>query len=161
MSLTDYTTPASVRAILGVSDKEITDPVLLDPIFRVTLTEQLNDLSPALLPAYLALKDLTTNTGPQTRYVDVFQSYAAYLVAQQLVGSAAMFAPQIIKDTKTELARTLDAHKGLRDAIAGSLDYLRGRLLDSYAVLTAGTAKKATARTLVLNSALGLNPVTG
>ena len=160
--ITSYTTCQSVRAVLGVSEPEITDVVLEDPIYEVVLKEDLRTLNTGLRADFLALLPPVTPTDDQERFIELVQTYSAYQVARQLLGALAMFAPKTIKDSRTEVDRVTDPYAHTREAVANSLVYLKGKLLEAYAVIEpTAPAPTVARRTLVVNAGLGLNPVTG
>lgn len=161
MSITTYTTTNSVRAVLGVSEPEIPDTVLVDPVYEVMLKEDLRAMSTTITAAYITVKADPTPTADETRFIGLFETYSAYQVAAQLLGSLAMFAPQQIEDASSKFQRN-DPYAAVRTAIAESLAYLRNVLLEAYAILVPAEPAPATVtRTLVVNVGLGLNPITG
>lgn len=160
--LTDYTTPASVRSVLGVSMPEIKDDVVQSPIYETLLEEKLYSLNPQMTEDYLAAKEADPKTHLQERFVNVMQTYAAYHVASQMLGSVAMFAPKVIEDSRTKLERFNDAYKALGAEVLGTLSYLEGKLLGVYALINPDAPVPAkAARISVVNVPLGLNPITG
>ncbi len=162
MSITTYTTTNSVRAVLGVSEPEIPDTVLVDPIYEVVLKEHLRGLSTTIRAAFLAAVADLSPTADETRFVELMQTYAAYQVASQLLGSLPLFAPKLIEDASSKMDRITDPFASLRESLAASLAWLRGVLLEAYEVLVpAEPAPSAVARTLVVNVPLGTNPITG
>lgn len=160
--LTDYTTPASVRSVLGVSMPEIKDEVVQNPIYETLLEENLYSLHPQMAADYLLAKAAEPKTNLQERFVNVMQTYSAYQVASQMLGSVAMFAPKVIEDSRTKIERFTDAYKALKAEVLATLSYLEGKLLDIYALVNPDAPAPAKiARILVVSAPLGLDPITG
>ena len=159
----DFTSTASVRAVLGVSEKEIRDDVLLDPIYSVRLTEGLRDLNSQISADYLVAVAVVeaARTATQQRFVDLVQSYSAYYIANVCLGAVSMFAPTVIKDSRSELQRNDDPYKTLRTDVPASLAWIRSRLLAVYALINPSAAVVPVARIMALASPLGASPVTG
>ena len=162
MSITTYTTTNSVRAVLGVSEPEIPDTVLVDPIYEVVLKEHLRGLSTTIRAAFITLVADLTPTDDEARFVELMQTYAAYQVASQLLGSLPLFAPKLIEDASSKADRITDPFAALRESLAASLAWLRGVLLAAYETLEPDEpAPSSVARVLVVNVPLSVNPITG
>lgn len=162
MSITDYTTCTAIRAVLGVSEDEIDNSVILLPIYEVMLQEDLLDMSATLQTDYMAASVLVNPTAVDLRFIRIFQTYAAYQVAYTLLGSAQMFAPLDIKDGKAGVIRVADPFKPLEEMIIKSLSYIRIRLLAAYqAYNPAVLAPNAISRVMLTGAVLGVDPVTG
>lgn len=159
---TDLVTTSSIRAVLGVSEKELRDDVLIDTIYATLLQEDLLQLHASIITDYELAYAEDPRTELEQRFVDMMQTYSAYQVASQCFGSVAMFAPVTIKDSRSELTRTADPHAQLKENILASLVLLRKRLRAVYLLVNpAATIPVTTARTMVTAAPLGTNPVTG
>lgn len=153
---------SSVRAVLGVSEAELRDTVLLQPIYLTRLTNQLEALHPDIVSDFAAASETDPMSGEQDRFVNLLQTYSAYVMAKYLVGAAPMFAPKTIKDDRTEAQRVDDPYKSLRSDIDESLPFLKIQLMVAYSKINSSSPlPSATARIRVLASPLGVNPVTG
>jgi hypothetical protein len=162
MAFTDLTSTASVRAVLGVSERELRDDILLDPIFAVELTEALYDIHLNLFGDFKLAAATDPRTSLQQRFVDLAQTFAAYHIAKQCLGSVAMFAPKVIKDSRSELQRSDDPYKNLRIDVPASLALLRTRLRMVYAQINPdATIPTSLDRIRLVATPLGINPVTG
>lgn len=160
--LSDYTTPASVRSVLGVSAMEIKDIVVEDPIYSTALDEVLYGLHPQLVDDYELAKAAEPKTHLQERFVNLVQTFAAYTVAGQMLGSVSMFSAKTIEDSRSKLERFTDAYKNLRDDVLASLLFMKNKLLAVYALINPDAPVPATvARINVVNVGLGVDPVTG
>lgn len=164
MAFTDITSTDSVRAALGVSEKEIKDEVLLNPIYMTRLTESIYDMHPAMLADFVVAVAVAeaVRTEDQDRFVNLVQAYASYHLAQQCLGSVAMFAPQTIKSDRSEKTRSADPYTQLRKDINETLPLIRVRLRSVYPKINPqATAPSAVERLRVLAAPLGANPITG
>lgn len=162
MAFTDITSTASVRSVLGISERELRDEVLLNPIYSTQLHEKLYDLHVDLFGDFTDVAAIDPRSEVQDRFYNLVQAYSAYAVASFCLGSLPMFSPQTIKDSKSELSRFDDANKNLRRDVLETLSLLRIRLLTVYnAINPDSPLPSATARLSVLIAPLGVNPVTG
>jgi hypothetical protein len=162
MVLTDVTTTAEVRAVLGVSEKEIRDTVLLQPIYAVRLSEALYALDDGLLTAYTAASLASPQSALQLRFTNLVETYSAYRVAEFCLGAVAMFAPKEIKDSRSEVIRVNDPYAKLRGDIDEALVSLQALMLSVYALIDPSVpVVVATVRTMVAAAPLGTDPVTG
>lgn len=163
MAVTDLTTTASVRAVLGVSEKEIRDDVLLAPIYQVRLSEDLRAIDDTLFDEFVTAASAGDARSPlQVRFYDLVQTYAAYKLASYCVAAAPMFAPQTIQDSRTQVSRVADPYKQLKKDIAETLVVLRVKLRTVYAQVNPNYAPPTSIERLFATAApLGVNPVTG
>jgi hypothetical protein len=162
MSFTDYTTPASVRALLGISEKEIRDTVVTDTVYLTALLEHLYGLSPTLADDYQTNKADTSRTALQNRFCLLAETVCAYVVAIALIPNLPMSAPQTITDGKAEHTRMANPYENLRDPLTATLDYYTAKLLAAYALVNTGVVlRSAVARTMVTSVGVAPDPVTG
>jgi hypothetical protein len=164
MAFTDITSTNSVRAALGVSEKEIRDAVLLNPIYTTRLTEALHDMHPTMLADFVTASAVAeaARTEDQSRFVNLVQTYSAYHIAKQCMGSIEMFAPIRIKDDRAEMQRRNDPYAQLRKDIAETLPVIKMRLRVHYPKINPQAATPAPVERLrVLIAPLGTSPITG
>jgi hypothetical protein len=135
MAITDYTTPASVRAIIGVSDDEIDDITIENSIYSNLLDEAFYDLSPTMEADYATTKASIPLNANQVRFVRLIETWAGYTVAGFLMTSMEMFAPQIIKSDKDEVARVSNPYVNVETNIKQITRSLANRILNLYPVL--------------------------
>jgi hypothetical protein len=155
-------TTDSVRAVLGVSAQELPDTVLTNSIYATQLREDMFDMHPQMTADFATLSALTDVTSDQERFLDLAQAYAAYNVAWQCLTSLPMFAPQTIKDEKSELTRNADFYAQLRTDVGAVLDKLGARLRRAYAAVNANAPAPVTVdRIFGLAVGLASDPVTG
>lgn len=160
--ITEYSSYGAIRAVLGVSSNEVEDTVIDLPMYEVLLQEDLLQLGATMAADYATAKGIATPPAATARFVRVLQTYASYQVASTLLGSVSMFAPKDITDGKASLARVADPFKSLKDNVAQSLAYIRGRLLAAYADYSpANAAPVAVTRSWVGSIGLATDPVAG
>lgn len=165
--LTDYLEYATVRGLLGVAETEIPDEAFAETasvaLLEVTLTlEELNETIPTL---FETIKNIVvgSRTALQTRFYNLVQVYAAYVVAEKIAsGSIELYAPQRIEDGKASAVRKEDAFAALRGALLASLATWRTRLSRTLTLLdpAQSIAAAATQRT-VSSVGLAVDPITG
>lgn len=162
MAATDLTSTADIRSALGVSEKELPDTVLQNPIYTTKLMEALRDMHPSLFADFAATAAIVTRTEVQERFVTLTQAYSAYHIAAQCLPAIDMIAPQTIKDARSELSRQDNASEQLKKDLADSLKFFRVRLRTVYAAINPdATVPLATERLYALAAGLGTDPVTG
>jgi hypothetical protein len=152
----------SVRAVLGVSAKELPDSVLTNPIYSTQLREAMIEMHPSMVADFATAAALASPSAKQQRFLDLASTYAAYHVANQCLGALPMFSFQTIMDEKAELTRNVDAFKNLREDVTASLSVLKRRLQSAYAdVNPAAPAPNPTTRTWAAAVGLASDPVVG
>jgi hypothetical protein len=162
MAFTDITSTAEVRAVLGVSEKELRDDVLLLPLYSTRLTEALRDLHTQLLADYASAAALDSRTDDQQRFVDLVQAYASHHIATQCLGALPMFAKQQVTDGKNALQRVADPYAQLRKDVPSVLYILKVRLRGAYAGINPDATPPLPAEQLAaLAATRGTDPVTG
>lgn len=155
-------TTDSVRAVLGVSSKELPDTVLSNPIYATRLKEDLYDLDPQMVTDFASIGALPSPTPNQQRFLDLIETYAAYNVAQQCLISLPMFSPMTIQDEKAALIRNTNAYAQLKDDVGAVLSLMRVKLQKVYATINpAALAPAAVERIFGVAVGLGTDPVTG
>ena len=162
MAFSDYTSPTSVRAVLGISVKEVSDATVTDTVYLTTLLEALYALSPDLSTDFLAAAAAPSPSAAQKRFVLLVETFCAYTAAVALIPSLPLAAPQIITDGKTSVNRVANPYERLLPALNASLAYIRANLMAAYAEVAPGISPLAPVRrTMVLNVGLSVDPVTG
>lgn len=159
-----------VRAVLGVSDEELSDETLSLNLYKVALTEAYEDVSSTLLDLVVELQTkealvkedptATNMTRPEKRLLGLSSVYATYVVAVEAASSMPMFAAQTISDGKAEGSRFAGAYQStLQDAKAQLEDY-RNRLQNLLTESFNGQAVTATIYTPFSRATLSIDPVT-
>lgn len=97
-----------VRALLGVSVKELRDETLALPLYWKTLKAEFNALSPTLLDDYDALPG-SGLTKAQERFKDAVETFAGMSAAVLVAVALPQFSPRTISDGKAMMQRQLDS----------------------------------------------------
>jgi hypothetical protein len=161
LDLLDLTSYDEVRAVLGVSDEELSDTTLALPIYLQKLQMDLESVHPDLEDLYASTAALpeSIRTFQQQKLFNVVQVYAAHASARTLLTSAALFAPKNITDGRAGVERFQDPFALLRDDIDNALIALRVRLKNL--LVAAGlTFPLVTGRAYFGAAPLSVNPVT-
>ena len=165
--LTDYTDYDTIRALLGVGRREITDATLALPIYndRFTLAlEGIDGGTGAASTQYSTIKAKTaaTRTANEARYFMLVNMWAAYVVAQELLATVPMFAPQRISDGKTLVERFADPFAAQREGVASGYVDLLNRIKTLLLVLDAAAQVTApVARIFISSTGVSPDPITG
>lgn len=110
MAITTYTSPDAIRAILGVSPKEIKDATLelpyLEQQFLLELLAVDGD-GGAVMALYSAsaAKAADVRTADEQRFIDLVNVLAGYSVARQTLTGLSLAAPQKITSNKNAIER--------------------------------------------------------
>lgn len=154
-------TTDSVRAVLGVSAKELPDAVLASPIYATRLNEDLLEMDDSLVTYFTQVGALTSPTPTQQRFLDLVETYAAYNVAQQCLTSLPMFSPLTIKDEKAELTRNQNSYAQLKADVGAVLSLIKSKLLTIYPQVNPNALQyNPTARVFGVSVGIGTDPVT-
>lgn len=161
--LNDYTTPDTVRALLGINDLEVEDYQLSLDVYNLAIESGLDDLSISVLPMYETVKAVPESgrTSVQKRYYSSVQLYAATLVALALLPTLPLAAPRKIGDEKAVTERVNDPFKMLSDNLAGSLAVLGARIKAALAALDPSFTTNVVTRLYASAVGLPTDPVTG
>lgn len=163
MALSDYTTPDEVRAVLGISAREVPDDKVASTVNLTTLLEALRKLSPTLSDDFKTAHDAAPRSALQTRFTLLVETFCAYTVAVAMVPSLPLSAPMIITDGKTALNRVSNPFEALLPSLNASLTYFKTNLMAAYAELFPGTISPLAPikRTMVVDVGIAVDPVTG
>lgn len=160
--MTDYTTAAEVRSVIGASDKDVRDQVIYSKARLTGLLEAMADLAPDLEAKYLELKAVTSPTEVQARFVRQAESFFTYTVALALIPIMPTLIPKRISDGKNEGERVENPFELVKPAVEETLAYIRTRLASSYQLLTGSAPVAAPARANNVSAvSLGTDPVLG
>lgn len=136
--LTSYTSYDQIRAVLGVSPKEITDGVLGQPLYESALVEALDELTDpegtvTINYATVSAKPVDSRTSAETKFFNLVQMYAAYFVGLDALSSGPFSIPNTITDGKASVVRFeqrgVDPFAQLKLDIMGALTSTSTRLL--------------------------------
>ena len=167
--LTPFTTPDDVRALLGLSDIEVSDETINLPVFELGLRRALGKVSGSqnTIALFSALAERVagqdTLTDAESAFHDAVRLYASLTAALKVGVSLPLLAPKRISDDKSGTERF--SGTPYKDLLAmlqeQALDALEA-LQDALADLT-GDAPSATTLgfTYALAVPLATDPVTG
>ena len=107
MAITSYTTYDDVRAVLGVTDNELTDATLGLSVYDMNLQTELVDVGPSLPSVFATVDalDPSTQSDIQAAFVTATKLFATYAVAKQLGSALPMFSPKEMTDGKSMMQR--------------------------------------------------------
>jgi hypothetical protein len=158
-SLTEFTTYDEIRAVLGVSDDELTDSTLELPLYALALSMELEDIDATLEAQYIAIKAQTDKTPLEQKLLDVVSVFSAYAISKNLLTSMPLFAPKRITDGSAETERVTDPFSGVREGVNSMYAILKNRIKRILGEM--GTPITPVAfRSYVSAVGLALNPVT-
>lgn len=110
--LTDYTSYAEVRAILGVSIYELADETLALPLFTQVLQTRLRSTvgtfagtTGSLTAMFDELSAVVSPTEAQEDFLVLIKQYASYVVAETCLTGLSLFAPKQVADGKSSETR--------------------------------------------------------
>lgn len=158
MALTDYTSYAEIRTVLGVTEQEIEDSELALGIRTLELEMDFDRVHPNLATVY-DLHKANPTTQPQRRLVRAVPVFAAYSVALRLLASVPVFAPKKITDGRAEVERIADPYKHLRAELGASYDQVVGIIIDALEDL--GEVVGTVGTLVYAMSSVTIDPVTG
>lgn len=174
MAITTYIPSFNdVRALLGVSIKELKDATIGLPVYEFQLESKLDDLHPVIVDKYaelLAKKQAAEEhpddpaypplTKTERKMVGATQVYSAYQTAMLLVISLPIFAAKRLTDGKAEGERVTTAFDNIKAELQSALDSIGDELLGILEDL--GETVEIPSPTYFLGVAeLGTDPVTG
>jgi hypothetical protein len=163
MKITDYTSYSDIRALLGVSDEEITDEELDLPVWSLLLSEKLSDISDAVDTNHTAVAEVPTvdRTPEQSKFYNVSSLYAAYAVAQELLVALPMFGFKQLTDGKAQIER-FDRWDDLKAGIEKGANAMRVKLRLALAALDPNyTVPQAVGNVYIIGTGISTDPVTG
>lgn len=163
MASTDLTTSSAVRAVLGVSAKELPDDVLLEPVYTTLLTSDLRVIHPQIINDFAEIAEVAEDarTEAEEDFFNLMQMYAAYHIAKRCLGAVAMFAPTTIQDARSEMTRAGDPYRALREDVLATLPILKVRLRSVYALVNPDAPVPTAVERIRVLVATPVNPVTG
>jgi len=160
--LTQYTTFDEVRAVLGVSDEELEDEVLVQPFYERQLIIDIEDVDAGIPDAFDTVSAIpyASRTKVQKRFYDLVQLFSAYAIGRTLLMSMPYFAELRVQDGRSEKQRVKDPFEFTRDGVQAGFVAARQSLLAAYAAATGGSVTTRVTRTLLTSTGLATDPVT-
>jgi len=158
--LSQFALPDEIRAVLGVSQEEITDLTLAMPLYLRQLQFELSDIDENLESTYLSIAALSSRTVAEQKLYDVMQAFAPYSVGRILLGSVTLFAPKRITDGKAEMERIIDPFSDVKEGVIAAYNSLYDRLRSAYEALGNTMATQSRTWTYAVSAGLATDPVT-
>lgn len=161
--IADYTSATSIRALLGVSLKELPDSIILDTFFWLALQAELHRICATISVDYHAAIELADTDDDAGRFSGAVSLFATYAVARSCMIAMPQFAPRSVTDGKAGFIRHTST--SFDQAMARfDVEYARARaaLLAAYATYLPNALLTAkVTRSFVEVSTLASDPVTG
>jgi hypothetical protein len=161
--ITDYTSYAEVRSILGVNDEEVPDEELALPIWSMLLDDKLSAVSDSVATNVTAIEAIpeAERTAAQKKFLATSSMYAAYATAQELLIALPMFAYKKLTDGKAEVER-FDRWADLKAGIERGANAMRLKLrLALAAVDPSYLVPAAVTGLFIVSTGIATDPVTG
>lgn len=108
MPITAFTTYADVRAVLGVSEKDLSDDTLALAWYSDNLDEAMAEISLTLADSFAVASQEATPSSEQVRLVRSVRTFASAAVARTATAALRLAAPQQVTDGKAAMARFTD-----------------------------------------------------
>ena len=160
MALTAYTTYNTVRAVVGLSPKELSDDTLALPLYEQLLKEDLDGVASSLNATFVALPG-SGLSAYQQKLKDQVEVFAAYSVAEKLLSPAGIFCPQVMKDGRASRDAGADPYANLRVDVPKMLAVLRTRITVTLNLLAVSSTPVVRTYSLTGSTGLAVDPVTG
>ena len=161
--LADYTSIASVRSILGTTERELPNEFLSDELFEMALLDELVVISETvaagtdLAGEFLALPSSTT-TSEEAEFFRGMKLFASHFIALKCLSAVPELSPVMITDSKATMKKD-KADAAAR--IAASASKYRRRLQEVGAAFLGLAAPAAPVSDLLSVSSPGFDPVVG
>lgn len=128
LPLTQYTDTDAVRAVVGITDNEVSDTMLTQQALDVDLTVDLGEWLPTHATIF-AEGQSGTATAAQILKMQYLQMYARFFCALHLLQYMELAIPQMIGDGKAEMRRFADTDfDALRNRYAAALGKAKAAL---------------------------------
>lgn len=163
MALTDYTTYAEVRSVLGVSTTELPDTVLAQEQWLSLFNIDAEDIHSNLLTEYAAISALPSlsRTAAQKKLYELVRLFASYTSAKNLFSSLELFSAVRLGDGRAEFERTADPYDSVRNGVLATLAKIIAKLTAAYQVFNPAVPSYTTPTySHILAAGLAKDPVT-
>lgn len=155
-SLSQLVSADELRALLGVTVKELKDATLELPIYWKQTKAELSAISSTLLADYDAL--VAPLSDPQQRFKEAVETYAALSASMMLAASLPQFSPRTISDGKATMQRQLDAPDKVLENLQRMFSNAASELDAAYRALNSTVAR---AFVFPFGTSSPTDPVTG
>lgn len=165
MAITTYTSYDTIRALFGVTGREMKDATLALDIYETQFLLELSAVDSdegSVKVQYDTIAAMQAGrSADQQRFYDIVRLYAAYSVARQILGSDDNAIPLTITDGKASLERR-PGNTRMAAAIEGGCNRLMKRLKALLLILVPSANVPATvSRVFISNVSIASDPVTG
>jgi len=103
--LVDYTSPTSVRALLGVTAKELSDETLADSFFWLSLQAELRRVCTTIEADFMAANEDSETDADASLFAGAVSLFAAYALARTCMVAMPQFAVRSLTDGKAGFIR--------------------------------------------------------
>lgn len=163
-TLVQLTTYDEVRAVLGVSDVELSDDTLQLPIFETLWQGEMIEIYeglPALLDDIMLRSSTTppTVTSIEKQLLETVKVFSAYATSKIFLSNAQLFTTKKITDGRASVERFAQAFKGVIDGLNAMYRTLRNRIRMLLRLLGIEVPEPA-AKVFLSTAGLAVNPIT-
>ncbi len=160
MPITAFTTYADVRAVLGVSEKDLSDSTLALDWYSDNLDEELAEVSATLADSFATASTATSPSPEQVRLVRSVRTFAATVVARTATTALRLAAPQQVTDGKAAMARFTDPLDRLAKDIEAKYQAAKAKV-EAAALAVENVGNTSTSRVWFAVVSPSTDPVTG
>lgn len=163
MSITTYTSGDQVRALLGVTAKELPDVTIQLEVFDSGLSEDLLEVVSDLESKFAIVDAIPANSrnAKEARLWRTVRAFATVAVARRVGTALPMFGPKDISDGKANISRFSDSpYKATMTSIESEFGLAKTRLISAYADYNSSSNPRQK-RTFFIATGLAVDPVTG
>lgn len=161
MDITEFTSYAEVRLLMGVSPQEMPDGDMSLPIVGYWLNLAFEDVYPGLVDAYRGWLEADPGTAAEQRAIMAVRVYSAYVVAAELRGATGSSMLKSITDGRAKEER-FGPVKDDWQMFLDRLNRARQALIDALVALgLLDPVAPATPRVFFGSAGLAVDPVVG
>jgi hypothetical protein len=162
LPLSTFTSEMEVRALLGVTSKELKDDQLALPIYRQLLSLDFADLNESLESDVESIAALPSKTALEQKLLNLVNVFSGYAIALHIFPTLEQLAPQKITDGKAEVQRQTQDLSILKQGLEAGKQRVQSRLLDTYGLINTEVSVTSSLilPTFILGSTLPNDPVT-
>lgn len=162
--ITSYTSYDEIRAVLGVSDDELSNETLALGVYYSALKIAMSEVNDDFAAFLSNLKEKTLLSSRESLFVDYGVLFCTYAIASHLGASLPMFGLKDMSDSKASASRfATDPYKATIANINARLDNYRNRVLELYNELNPADVGRtpSVSFTVISKSIPATDPVTG
>lgn len=163
MALTDYTTYDQIRAVFSVTDAELEDTTLAQPLYETQLMEQFRLVGEDVEQKFLDLQGVMVSnmTYKEKRFYRLVGVFSTYAVCMELLQSLELLAVKSEQDARAQYERFGPHFDRIAESVKAGFLTAQARLTEAYNDIATVQITAAT-RTFRVTGAVGLavDPVT-